>query len=426
MLAIQAESPPRIIFLDNLRYLFVLCVVLQHACNAYNGMGWWPVQDQASLAVRYISALLDAFTMPLLFYLAGYFALPSMVKSGPVGFIKGKLKRLGIPWLVCILTICPILPLIYHYTRDDSTLTNSYGQIWLEVMKNGLEFNVGLIPSMDGLMIHNQFYQRYMWFLSMLLAFFFLFSMAYVLKKSWFQAAGRQEATAGAAVWPTLKMLLAVGGLTSIMSFGIIGLMMATGPKGMGPEPLFTLGNVIQFRPSRLPLHLVYFSLGVLTYRNKWIERGKFPGHWKTWAVSFVGLAVALFAVQYSLLRDPKSQAMIYGPLYHLILNFLTISTLSFLASLAIRLWNRPSGFDRSMASHSYNIYLGHYLIVIVLQLLLLAFPGLPSCLKFSLISLTAIVLSYLASRLLIKPYPKATVAGLFGLLLAMILIIRP
>lgn len=426
MLVVQPESPTRITFLDNLRYLFVLCVVLQHACNAYNGMDWWPVRDQASLFVRFISAFLDAFTMPLLFYLAGYFALPSLVKSSPAGFLKGKLKRLGIPWLACILTICPILPLIYHYTRNNLTLIDSYGNIWLAVMKNGLQFNVGLIPSMNQLMLHNQFYQRYMWFLSLLLAFFFLLSICYALRKSWFQVWAKQESSAVPTVWSTLRMFLAVGGLTSILSFGTIGFMMAMGPKGMVPEPLFTLGNVIQFRPSRLPLHLVYFCLGILTYRNKWIERGIFPGHWKTWAASFAVLTVCLFVVMYSLLHAPKSQTLIYDPLYHLTLNFLTMATLGFLASLALRHWNRPSLFDRSMASNSYNIYLGHYLIVIVLQLLLLTLPGLPSLLKFSLISLTAIVLSYLASRIFIKPYPKFTVAGLLGLLLVMTILIHP
>lgn len=110
----------RMIFFDNLRFLLVLCVVLQHSSNAYSNLVWWPVaDDNTSIFVEWLRAFIDAFAMPLLFYIAGYFAVPAINKKGVATFLKGKLKRLGIPWLICILTICPILPLIYHYTRDN-------------------------------------------------------------------------------------------------------------------------------------------------------------------------------------------------------------------------------------------------------------------------------------------------------------------
>ena len=92
----QAAEPNRVIFLDNLRWLFVAGVVLQHAANAYRNLAWWPVNNPAaSPAAVYLSAFLDAFTMPLLFFIAGYFALPTIAKKGPARFISGKLKRLG-------------------------------------------------------------------------------------------------------------------------------------------------------------------------------------------------------------------------------------------------------------------------------------------------------------------------------------------
>ena len=97
----------RLIFFDNLRLLLVLCVVFQHASNAYNSrLIWWPVADETiSNLAEWVNAFIDAFAMPLLFYIAGYFAVPTMHKKGAVFFLKGKLKRLGAPWLICILTI---------------------------------------------------------------------------------------------------------------------------------------------------------------------------------------------------------------------------------------------------------------------------------------------------------------------------------
>jgi peptidoglycan/LPS O-acetylase OafA/YrhL len=46
--AAGSSNETRVIFLDNLRYFFVLCVVLQHAANAYNGLAWWPVAGETS------------------------------------------------------------------------------------------------------------------------------------------------------------------------------------------------------------------------------------------------------------------------------------------------------------------------------------------------------------------------------------------
>jgi hypothetical protein len=218
--------------------------------------------------------------MPLLFYVAGYFAVPTIRKKGVAAFLKGKLKRLGIPWLVCILTICPILPLIYHYSRNNLVLKESYWDLWKTVMTHAAGLDIGIIDSMNTPMQNNQFYQRYMWFLSLLLLFFVLFSIIYRLKASWFEPADRPVSSKELSMVPTLKLLVIVGFLTSFFSFMMIGLMFLSTPGLSNPEPLFTLVNVIQFRPSRIFLHIIYFSLGIITYKRRWIESGREPVHY--------------------------------------------------------------------------------------------------------------------------------------------------
>ena len=423
----KAARADRVIFFDNLRYLFVLCVVMQHAGNAYTGMDWWPIRDgNAGLIVQLFTAFGDAFTMPLLFYISGYFALPAIRKYGAGRFLSGKLRRLGIPWLVCILTVCPILPLVYHYTRNQLELPTGYWDIWLEVMKNGLQGRVGLVTSMNDLMMNNQFYQRYMWFLSLLILFFFIFAGLYLWRRGWFDADMDSLDPARPTAWSTMKMLLAVGLLCVLLTFVPLGLILAFGPKTAEAEPLFTLGNIIQFRPSRLGFFIVYFSLGVLTCRNRWIERGRFPGHLRTWAVSFIVLLAGLFSVVVLMQYGPGEPAEAYGPIYFLILNFLTMATLGFFSSLGQKYWNRPTAFDRKMSAQSYNIYLGHYLFVIAAQLLLLFLPGLPGLLKFALVAVAGVLGGYGAGRFLIAPHPRTTVVVMFGILLFMALGIRP
>lgn len=423
----KGSNENRLIFFDNLRYLLVLCVVLQHASFAYNGLTWWPVADgSTSVVAGWLSSMFDAFTMPLLFYIAGYFALPTVRKKGIAPFLMGKLKRLGIPWLVCILTICPILPLIYHYTRDGFTLSAGYWDLWLVVMKSFARFDIGLITSMDALMRQDQFYQRYMWFLSLLLLFFFIFALVYWMKRGWFETKIKTAESKQASVSSTIRLLLAVGFLTFIPSFITIGMMLFFGPDSSNPESLFTLGNVIQFRPSRIFVFVVYFTMGILTYRNRWIERGKFPGDPKTWAVSFIVITVAYLYTRHLMLSGPEELRELFGIIFFFLLNFLTISTLGLFTSIAIKYWNRPTPVNRSLASVSYDIYLSHYIFVLAFQLLLLTVPVIPGLLKFAVVSVLSILCAYLVSRFLIKPRPRLAVATAVALLVVMALVVHP
>jgi glucan biosynthesis protein C len=418
----------RLVFFDNLRFLFVLCVVLQHSSNAYNRLIlWWPVADGSSSAfAECLNAFIDAFAMPLLFYLAGYFALPTINKKGAAAFLKAKLKRLGIPWLICILTICPIVPLVYHYTRENFTVSTGYWNLWLVVMKHAAEFNTGIIFSMNELMQHNQFYQRYMWFLSLLILFFFVFGAIYVLKRSWFHIFDQPVEPEASSVLSTLITLAAVGFLTFFCSFLIIGTMFFLAPKLSNPEPFFTLGNVVQFRPSRLCLFVIYFTFGILTFKKKWIERGKFPGHLPTWLISFVIILIAFFYARHLMLNGPEGLEKFLGPVYWFFLNFLTIATLGLFTSLALKYWNRPTAVNQNLASNSYNMYLAHYLFVIGFQLVLLTASAMAGLLKFGMVATLSILGSYIVCEFLIKPFPRGTAAAVFIVFILMIFAIHP
>jgi len=351
MLNPAAGTENRLIFFDNLRFWVVLCVVFQHSSNAYNGLAWWPVvDDAASTIAEWVNAFIDAFAMPFLFYIAGYFALPTLRKNGVAAFLMG---------------ICPIVPLVYHFTRDDFTLATGYWRLWSDLMRHAAGFDIGIISSMTALMQKNQFYQRYMWFLSLLLLFFFIFSAIYLLKRSWFADSKQSSAPAPASVSATLKIMVTVGLLTFICSSVMINAMFFLVPGLTNPEPFFSLGNVIQFRPSRIFLFVIYFILGVLTFKRRWIERGRFPGHLTTWLVTFAAMMIAFFYARNLMLNGPADLKKFLGPvIFWFCLNFLTISTVGLATSLALKYWNRPTAVNRSLASNSYNMYLAHYIFV--------------------------------------------------------------
>ena len=206
----------------------------------------------------------------------------------------------------------------------------SYWNLWVTLLKKAAELNVGVIVSMNELLVNNQFYQRYMWFLSLLLLFFFVFSILYTLKRSWFEPIDEPVTPETPGIWPTLKLLLTIGLLTAVCSSAMVAAMLILVPKLSNPEPFFSLGNIIQFRPSRIFFFIIYFILGIITYKNKWIERGGFPGHMKTWTVAFTILLIAYSFVHHRMLYGPEDLREPTGALFFIILNFLTIATLGF------------------------------------------------------------------------------------------------
>ena len=174
-------------------------------------------------------------------------------------------------------------------------------------------------------------------------------------------------------------------------------------------------------------MFVIYFIFGILTFKKKWIERGRFPGHLPTWIISFGIILIAFFYARNLMMSGPEDLKKVFGPvLFWLCLNFLTITTLGLLASLALKYWNRPSAVNRSLASNSYNIYLAHYPFVIVFQLVLLTVPGMSGLLKFGIVSALSILCSYIACEFVIKPFPRTAAAVVFISFILMALVIRP
>ncbi|TKB43735.1 acyltransferase family protein [Thalassotalea mangrovi] len=120
-------------YLTNLRTCIVILVVLYHVGLVYESSGvgavFWIVDDENTNPVSgIINLILDSFVMPLMFFIAGVFALPSLKAKSNVGFIKIKAARLMMPWLFGVVFLIPIYMLIFHYSRDATVI--DYSALW--------------------------------------------------------------------------------------------------------------------------------------------------------------------------------------------------------------------------------------------------------------------------------------------------------
>lgn len=420
----------RIISLDNLRYFSVLCVIILHATPAYiiGTSAWWPVIDpDRTLTASILATFFDAFAMPLLFYIAGFFAIPTIQRKGIALFLKGKLSRLGIPWIICILTINPITLLIAYYLRNKLTLATSFGDLWLSYIQHFAEFTFRIRNwSSDPV---PQYFQGYMWFISMLFVFFLIFAFIYKVKRNWFTTINESCKPVNASISKTLQFLFLAGFLTFFLSEILIFFLVI--PVTRDPEAWVSFSGFIELQPSRLFLHMIYFVLGILTYKNKWIERAIFPGHLTTWTISFFILLFIFYSanilyINNIYLKSPRNVIIIYGTAAFFLRNLLTMSILGLFMALALRYWNRPTKINRNLASNSYDMYIAHYPIVIILQFALFFIPGIPGLIKFGVVSTLSIIFTYSVSQFLMKPFPRMTAASVFILLIIMFVFIRP
>ena len=387
----------KIWYLDNIRFILAIFVVAWHAANAYIGIGWTVTETHTSSVVYGIKTFFDAITMPLFFYISGYFALSSIKKRGSAFFLKTKVKTIVIPWILVLLMITPVIDLIGKISTH--SLNTGYFDVWKWHMHRMLEFDFGIIT--DG------FYQRYMWFLSVLFTLYVIFAMMYHISQKWFN---KDLTSLQARVFTKRSTLILVAKVACLTLFPMMAVTLSIiiFTDSPDPESFFSVFNVIQFQASRLPIYIVYFILGILTCRNSWFDRGLFENR-KLWNTLFAVTGIIYLSLMNVFANSLPEEA--FGFLFILSINFFIISTLGFALSSAKVYLDMPLLGNGEIPSHAYNIYIMHYIPVHLLQLVLLNVMSIPLIVKFMGVTVIGLVASVVISRYLLKPYPKLTVA---------------
>jgi len=414
----------QLIFFNNLRYLMVLFVLIFHSGLSYGSLiGFWPYHDpNPSAVINHILPLFDVFMMSILFFIAGHFALPSLQKKGGRHFIKGKFKRLGIPWLVVTILVLPILDYIHYYIKfiKKGLSPRGYGTHWWLSMKKIAELHIGPMKMSEYLDMTEHFYQRYMWFLSLLLLFFVIFWLLYEAGKKWSLVSERpiqEETTSNRSVYQALLLV----GFLSVILFALVKFILSS-PADPFDMVWRSLGNLIQFETAKLAFYAPYFGLGIYAYSRKWFTSGNDFGRPWVWGLICFFLMAVNMLIGRSLIRTVEPSLVIqfsfvvFYPLW-------TLSFLGLLTSFASRRWNHVKLPGRELAANSYEMYQVHYVFVMTLPLLLSAWIGGPVLIKFGVVALSTILLSYVFSKYVIRPFPRLVLIGLVCLNILLVVV---
>ena len=387
----------RVYFFDNLRYFMVLMVVVLHSAGAYNRAANRPVKDQYSIVYDAITLLLDAFLMPSLFFIAGYFALPSLYKKNTWLFIKSKIRRLGIPCLIGIILFGPLRNYIWEYSRGYSPI--SLWEKFIDTVNNAFLLK---LP------------HYYLWFISLLLLFFVVFAL---LHKAIDKLSSKSIATNETPIPSKTRILLIC------FLFGIVISISSFLLHFFYTEWHWVIfGNIIQFQVVRIAIYILSFSLGIYAFHKRWFENGQVPGHFMFWAIFSVFLYILLFNSAAYLPKNP----ILYIAFIQFLRTFLFIAILLGFISFASEYWDSASNTNRLFSENSYNIYLIHLIFVFLIQLFLVKFIEGFVHIKFIIVFTVSIFLSLLISQYAIKKNPRVFTAGLIGTFVLLLIFLSP
>jgi glucans biosynthesis protein C len=405
-----APASARLGFMDNLRYLMVVLVVLFHSVGAYAAVApHWPVHDSAVLWASVLREFLDVFLMPVLFFAAGYFALPSLLKHGQREFLKDKVVRLLVPWALAVFVV---LPLALYDTPVKPV--RPFWRYWLNYMGS---FRTGLRPSETPLGITTQ---AVYWFISLLFAFFVGFALIQLASRRMRGGTAAPVERPPASRRSVLAALLAFGAMTSA---AYLALLLAVPDSSW-----FTLSAFLEFQVTRLVPYLGCFALGVYAQSHGWFaERRPLSSPKLLGALGVVLSAAYLWFGRPMLLDTSGTAGFSVGYLlaFAILRSFLLLTLLVFLVSFGIAHWNRTSRLDRQLASVSYDVYLVHFLIVVALQTALMKWAGGPVAAKVAIVFAIALGLSFALSRWVLARHGRAFAIAILALFV-FCLVVRP
>ena len=372
----DASSPrSRLVFIDNLRAVVIVLVMMVHLSITYGGEGGWYYKEvQADTITGMVltthNIINQSFFMGCLFLLSGYFTPASFDRKGPRRFLLDRLVRLGIPLLLYDRVMYPFI--VYWLGRHG--VVNHTGSFRDWVGWYYTSFQIGQGP---------------LWFVEALL----LFSLVYA---AW-RLAGRSptQATDSDGKLPSALSLALLAVFLGIITF----LVRLQWPIGWSFGPL-------NFQFPFFPQYIVMFILGVAASRRQWLTRmPKTMG--RSALLLAAGFVFVLLPVLMLLGGAAKGDVSRYvGGLHWQALALVlweqglgVLLTVGLIGLFRERL-NRQGRLARAASDNSYAAYVIHALVLVVFALLVRDIHLYP-LLKFALVTLVVVPLCFALAALI-------------------------
>jgi Acyltransferase family len=372
----EKSSADKIAYIDHLKVLLTVLVILHHAFITYGAPGGWYYQQKTTtMAALFPMAILVAtnqsFFMGFFFFLSALFVEPSYQKKGAARFLADRLKRLGVPLIFYSLVLSPVLNyIVEHYGYGSHHSFVEY----ISGYRHWIDFGV-------------------MWFVAALLIFNFIYllfkNIPFSMKLN----------------LPSTRQLLLIGVLLGLFTF-LTRLIFPTG------WTLFPLG----FQLGYFPQYILLFITGLIASKNNWlgqlnIKQGKYMAFM---ARLMVLVILPVLFILYLWLKFPGNYFNggwnILAFSYSLWEQLTGIMIMTALLSIAKFKWNTSTVFLRKLSVNAFGAYIFHPIVLITLSLLVQGWHVDPAV-KLIAVAPVAIVFTFLLVSLIRKiPFVKSII----------------
>lgn len=418
-------SENRLVYLDNLRNIMVFAVVAFHAACmfAYPLAFYWPVIDtgRSSRIFETLILTMDIFLMPVLLFIAALFIVPSLRCRSAVEYIKKRFRRLIVP--IMVFTFCA--GDIFHQLllARLGAQPSEYAGIFLAYWRDFADFSAITFIGKDKMLNQVSFNMLHLWFLSLL----FFLTLGVVAAR----AAFRKRKETLRKIDTRKKVIIKTVFFAIISGFMYCAISIWLSVNDINVGEWVRLFGLVQVRVNQLYMLLPVFFFGLYVQRKEWLVRGDI-GSWKIWGILSLVFMMLITAVTYSRYL-PLVESFIRAYEHNLIfaekvpspvvtqefsqaftlVNLLQmpacIFTLMFFLAFAKTFFNRPNAVTEFLSKHSINVYIFHYVPVILMQnsFLQMNFNPLITIIAITMVAIPACL--WLSHRL-VYPHPAAAI----------------
>ncbi len=363
-----ADAAARTFFIDRLRVVLTVLVVVHHTAITYGGSGGWfyrEVTDAAaptSQLLTMLCAVNQAFFMGMFFLLAGYFTPPSYERKGALRFAGDRLLRLGVPLLVFGTVLGPVAAAIAATTR-------------------GLRF-VEALP----VIVQTRFVTGPLWFAWALL----IFAAGYIAWRQWRGPAADAPQSTLPSDRSWLASALAVGAAALLIRQWV--------PTGR---------EVLSLQLGYFASYVFLFALGIAAWPGRWLERLKRPQarRWRRvalLALPVLPLGIASWEALGHRATDVSGGWSVPAALYAFWEPFVAWGIIAALLWRFRTRHNQPDARWERWNRRAYGAFVLHAPLLTAIAVALRDWNA-PAALKFAVVAVAATAASFSLSGLLLR-----------------------
>jgi len=370
------EAKKRLYYIDNIRLMVIVFVVVYHIAATYSGWGSWFYMENAlpgfaqATGLHFFQSMIQSFVMGLLFLVAGYFVPGSYDKKGYQKFIHDRMVRLGIPALLYMLIINPLM--LYFEI-------GGYAGIYPDFWRYYATGYIGNLSVLSG--------PGPIWFVVVLL--FFTLIYAVLPKKE--PKEKKVPVLTRKNIW---ILIFIIAAFTFVIRLG----------AGAGM-------NFYNLLLSYFGQYIPLFIVGILAYRHDLFAKIAYASG-RRWLVCGIAFGSLGWLLLMGLTGGwTGSESALYGGFtwqsaaYSLWESAIAIALDIGLIVVFREKLNRQSKFVKTLAENSFAVYVFHTPIIIGAALLFRP-VALPPAAKFAVMAAVCLPLVFLAAHFIIRRIP--------------------